>query len=258
MVYKCNDNSDYEASCRYAEITGHGIDERTEFSDRTPLMRASLDGNIPEALELLSMGANPNLSPRFSGVPPLGDALKAGNSKLVSILVEYQADVDFVSESTGKSLLHQSAEIGDTNAVKELLIHKAQVNILDCSLETPLMLAARNGHIETLKLLLEKRAKPNLQNLGGRSALMLAAEAGHLSCVKILVAYGASISLMNNPRSLTACKFAKKNRHREVQAFLEKVFDDTFAARSAVKKLNFLNKAAKKEKEKDVKSNRLF
>lgn len=67
--------------------------------------------------------------------------------------------------------------------------------------ETPLMLAAKNGHVDAVKLLLERGAQINARNpetpdsKKGMTALMLAAQQGHDEVVRVLLEHGADVTI---------------------------------------------------------------
>lgn len=67
--------------------------------------------------------------------------------------------------------------------------------------ETPLMLAAKNGHVDAVKLLLNRGAKINARNPDtpdskkGMTALMLAAQQGHDEVVRVLLEHGADTTV---------------------------------------------------------------
>jgi hypothetical protein len=62
--------------------------------------------------------------------------------------------------------------------------------------ETPLTLAATQGHIETVKVFLDYGADPNTQTDDGKTALMKAADRNHMGVMQQLVA-GADVNLQD-------------------------------------------------------------
>ncbi|CAN0559240.1 unnamed protein product, partial [Laminaria digitata] len=52
---------------------------------------------------------------------------------------------------------------------------------------------AENGHIEVVDLLLSYRAPVDQENRDGRSPLMAAARAGHVEITRILIEAGADV-----------------------------------------------------------------
>ena len=73
-----------------------------------------------------------------------------------------------------------------------LLQAGANVNVANVNGQTPLMAAARNGHIGAVRLLLEAGADVNAANAKGQTALMGAAQSGHIEAVRLLLDADAS------------------------------------------------------------------
>ena len=89
---------------------------------------------------------------------------------IASLKREHQT---FTSEMAKQ--LHSATVSGKIEATTELLKHGVAVDQADCHGNTPLMLAADQGHNPVLLRLLEYKASVNLQNSAGRTALMCAA-----------------------------------------------------------------------------------
>jgi hypothetical protein len=83
---------------------------------------------------------------------------------------------------------------GQINAVDALLFEdRADVNVSDHCGNSPLMLAAENGHAEVVRILLGNRDRRHVrvdaQNAAGDTALMLACRARHAECVLALLCH---------------------------------------------------------------------
>jgi ankyrin repeat protein len=88
-------------------------------------------------------------------------------------------------------LIH-AAVAGDADTVRELAASpNVDVNALDDDWNTPLMLAAREGHDEVVQALIIAKANINARNRQGKTALALAADGGHDETVRVLVQAGA-------------------------------------------------------------------
>lgn len=93
--------------------------------------------------------------------------------------------------------LHFAAEAGDEQRVRELLAAGAYVDQPalpeEMQDETPLHLAAREGHAGVVEALLAAGTDANACTLYGHTALMLAAGGGHVTCMLPLLAAGADM-----------------------------------------------------------------
>jgi ankyrin repeat protein len=58
--------------------------------------------------------------------------------------------------------------------------------------ETPVFIAAKNGHVDAIKTLIGFGANVNTQINDGYTPVFIAAEEGHVDAIKILVGFGAS------------------------------------------------------------------
>ena len=70
---------------------------------------------------------------------------------------------------------------------------------------TPLHIAAQNGHINIVKLLLELKASTSIKNSSGNTPLHMSIEYDYYETSKLLVESGADLMAMNNKDS-PACK----------------------------------------------------
>ena len=76
---------------------------------------------------ILLSGANPNThTNEDNNAPLLCMAAKEGFSELVSLLLEFNANIDLVSD-TGMSALCYAAASGHTDIIKMLILRHAQV-----------------------------------------------------------------------------------------------------------------------------------
>ena len=92
--------------------------------------------------------------------------------------------------------IHFAAYKGYLVFVKKLLADGVNVDSKDFLnlFETPLMKAAKQGHLEVVKLLIENKADFNYKNFRGENALFLACESGHFEIVKFLIEIGSSVN----------------------------------------------------------------
>jgi mannose-6-phosphate isomerase-like protein (cupin superfamily) len=91
--------------------------------------------------------------------------------------------------------LHEAAETGDIDQVKQAIAEGADVNQADYASRLPLYLAASKGHAAIAVLLIEKGADVSMEYpLLRWRPLHAAAYAGHLDVVEILIEHGADVN----------------------------------------------------------------
>lgn len=198
------------------------VHERDIRQGRTPLHFAAEHGSLSAAEILIEEKADVNAATKKEGLTPLHLAAGNGHTPLVSLLLQHGADKTIkdrsgktpgdlaalanfaevaqllmTSEQASSLLLH--ASVGNLAEVKELLAQKeVKVNEVDSSNNTPLLLAARNGHVAVVKTLILHKADLNHLNEDKVNALQLAVESGNEALVKLLIAGGADITLRND------------------------------------------------------------
>ena len=121
------------------QTRGVNLDARSRNGD-TALMLAAYNGNIAGVRALLDKGAEPN--------------------------------------QTGWTALHYAATVGKNDIVQLLLDRSAYIDAESPNQTTPIMMAARGGHILTVKLLLDEGADLTLKNGAGMTALDFAKAGG--------------------------------------------------------------------------------
>ena len=103
----------------------------------------------------------------------------------------------------------------------------ADVNATTKSGQTPLILAAQNGHDKVVELLLGAGANVKAVNTRGASALFMAAQEGHDKAVKLLLKKGADAKTVNANGTSALFMAVKKGYHEVVKLLLEKGVDVT-------------------------------
>eukprot|EP00931_Biecheleriopsis_adriatica_P074476 TRINITY_DN48524_c0_g1_i1.p1 TRINITY_DN48524_c0_g1~~TRINITY_DN48524_c0_g1_i1.p1 ORF type:complete len:311 (-),score=50.07 TRINITY_DN48524_c0_g1_i1:36-917(-) len=90
-------------------------------------------------------------------------------------------------ETNGWYPLYRAAWNGRDDCARVLLAARAHPEGIEGGRYSPLVAAARWGHVETVAALLQARADANKKNLFGESALMLARSQGHQAVVNLLL-----------------------------------------------------------------------
>ena len=140
----------------------------------SPLLFASMSGDLEVVSLLLARGASPNR--RDS---PLSEAITFGHADVVSALVTAKAKVDLV-ESSGVNLLHWATLTNRPDVIPILAKAGAEINAIDEHGFTPLMYAATVdfGDTATLRALLAAGADKTIKNSAGRTPLQQARRLG--------------------------------------------------------------------------------
>ncbi|KAL3683068.1 hypothetical protein R1sor_001090 [Riccia sorocarpa] len=79
----------------------------------------------------------------------------------------------------------------------------------------PLHVAAQSGQLQVLKMLLEQGANVNIVNSSGQTPLMLACKAGRWACLEPLLDAGAKILAFDYTRGRTCLHYASRGGHTE-------------------------------------------
>lgn len=133
--------------------------------------------------------------------------------EVIKKLIEKGADINAL-DGSGVSLLHYFTSKGDLEAVKMLLAHGANANIIDMkSGISPLLLALEKGHFDIALMFIEKDVNIKvIDETSGQTPLHLAAENGRLDVVLALLEKGANINV-GNDSNFTPLHMAAQNGH---------------------------------------------
>jgi hypothetical protein len=161
----------------------------------TPLMRASLKGQLEVVRRLIDKGADVDAIKTKDGATALMWASQGGNLEIVRLLIEKGANVNAVKKE-GATALMRAIQYNHLEIARLLIEKGANVNAaMTYNGITVLMWASTYGHLEIVRLLIEKGANVNAAMKGNRqTALMLASWKGHFEVVKELCERGADVN----------------------------------------------------------------
>ena len=139
--------------------------------------------------QLLQNGADPNVT-RLNGYGPLHVAVNSGNIELVTLLIQYKADVH--KKFRGYTPLHLACLKAYNDIAFLLIQHDAKVNESDSSGRTPLILACSKND-QLAHILIESGADVHAISDKGISALHFAAKNGFVDIARLLLESGLPV-----------------------------------------------------------------
>ncbi len=100
---------------------------------------------------------------------PIWEAAGRGKYEIVEEKLAAGANVNEPDTFFGETALHRAAKAGDLKMVQILLANGARVDLTDQYGETPLHFAIRGRNPEVIRLLLQQGADPDWEDIFGRS-----------------------------------------------------------------------------------------
>ncbi|XP_067414419.1 serine/threonine-protein phosphatase 6 regulatory ankyrin repeat subunit B-like [Emydura macquarii macquarii] len=121
-------------------------------------------------------------------------------TKIIAMLLEYDADVSRTTQLSLETPLHYCARVGNADALLEMLKHistrrmQQSINKQAKNGWSPLLVAADRGHTAIVKILLQHHARVDVFDEHGKAALHLAAENGHDQIADVLLGHKAFVN----------------------------------------------------------------
>ncbi|CAK9071899.1 unnamed protein product [Durusdinium trenchii] len=167
-----------------------------------PGLEAARDGNLKELQRLVESRWDPLIASDHHGNKALHWAAGNGHLEICRYLVQMRMDPKAPSEKhQNRCALHWAARNGQTSVCAYLLDLMGFVDVETDGKDTPLMLAAWQGHLETCRFLATQRADLNHLNSWGCNAMHKAArmdgEHSSLQMLDFLLSNDVKASLAN-------------------------------------------------------------
>lgn len=156
----------------------------------------------------------------FAGKSDVADAAQRGNKQAVRALILQKADVN-AAQIDGSTALHWAVQADDVELVDLLIKAGAKVSTANVAGATPMLIAATNGNAAMITRLLAAGADPNAPLTSfGDTALMMAARTGKIDAVRVLLDKGAKPNAQETWGGTTALMWAVGEKHPDVAKLL--------------------------------------
>ena len=206
-------DEDDDGGERYADtMSGSDSYEEKEKENGKPQRIDDLD-KIP----IFLLPRDVNDAATTDGLTALHFAAENGDTDVVKFLVDHGADVKAQDTVLSRSAIHFAAENGNLECIKYLTEKGADLQDKDSFGATALHYAAKSNHLDIVKYLVGKKMDYTAKDKRGWSAMHYAASGGSIDVVKYLLAKGLNINELNE-NGRTPLFFARQ--HRELRSFM--------------------------------------
>lgn len=174
------------------------------------MIKAVKFNDVSGVRKMLSKGVDPN-AVDDQGIPLLVIAAREKSNDVALILMGDKR-IDLQKEDkAGENAMMLAAIEKDAPMVQALIAKGAEVNKKGW---TPLHYAASSGDDEIVKMLLDASAYIDAASPNGTTPMMMAARAGHVSTIDLLISQGADPTIKNQ-LGMTAQDFAKRYSEKD-------------------------------------------
>ncbi|XP_012580672.1 PREDICTED: ankyrin repeat domain-containing protein 42 [Condylura cristata] len=149
-------------------------------------------GDVKQLSEIVEHGANVNEVDVLHKFTPLHWAAHSGSLECLHWLLWHGADITQVT-TRGWTAAHIAAIRGQDACMQALIINGANLSAQDDRGCTPLHLAATHGHSFTLQVMLRSGVDPSVTDKREWKPVHYAAFHGRLGCLQLLVKWGCGI-----------------------------------------------------------------
>ena len=163
---------------------------QTDAEQTQRMISASTNNELIELGSLLKKPLNPNVRDEHGTTLLHCASQKEDMLKSLQLLIEAGADKD-QANVIGETPLFIAAHQGHLDVVRHLVEVGAHKDQTTNDGETPLWIAAQEGHLDVVRHLVEVGAHKDQAGNGGATPLFIAAHEGHLDVVRHLVEVGA-------------------------------------------------------------------
>ena len=176
-------------------LYSHGAFVDVQADGETPLLVASVSGEVDTMRWLLDHGADANVQNRARRTP-LHYTASCMRFEATRVLLGRGVDINLQNIADATPLydllcVNISSSEGMVDMVRQLLEHGADTNIPGHRSSTALHLASSFGWAEVAQLLLRYGAKVNEKDGKGRTPFQVAASKGHHAMTELLLEHGA-------------------------------------------------------------------
>ncbi len=174
------------------------------------MIKAVKFNDVSAVRKMLTKGVDPN-AVDDQGIPLLVIAAREKSNDVALILMNDKR-IDLQKEDkAGENAMMLAAIEQDAPLVQALIAKGAEVNKKGW---TPLHYAASSGDDDIVKMLLDASAYIDAGSPNGTTPMMMAARAGHVSTIDLLVSQGADPTIKNQ-LGMTAQDFAKRYAEKD-------------------------------------------
>lgn len=174
--------------------------------------RAVKMDDAPVVKSLLARGLDPNIIEEERGDTGLILAVRENSMKVFDLLLN-APDIDIEAESwNGDTAMMMACYKENMPAVEALLSKGAEVNRPGW---TPLHYAAAVGNNDIVRILLDRSAYIDAESPNKTTPIMMAARGGHIMTVKLLLDEGAD-AMLKNELGMNAIDFAEKHGFTDI------------------------------------------